>query len=78
MFWHLLHNWSAVAVTVLGVWAWPDRAVAAQLALANVAAIGVVWGWFNWQHRRINRLQNLGLTTLIGLTFAAAGWYGLS
>lgn len=71
LFLHLLHNWSAVLACTVAGW---SLSVADGGALATAALVGsaVVWCWFNWQHRRFNRLRNIGLTSFLGLLFAIA------
>ena len=67
---HVVHNWSAVLVTTVAGWSL-SVSDGQLLAVAASLGTGVVWCWFNWQHRRFNRLRNLGLTTVLGLFFVA-------
>ena len=72
MIWHLVHNWSPVAMTTMLAWLTSGEHYAHALPVISLVSVAVVWCWFNWLHRRFNRLRNLGLTSGIATVLIAA------
>jgi hypothetical protein len=61
---HLIINWSAIAVTLLWAGTVADPRLAAGTARICIVAIGLLWISFNVMHRRFNRARNLILSSV--------------
>ena len=68
----------SLATTVALAWALPGTAEAGVLVGLTAVASVLIWGSFNWQHRRINRARNLALSTTMALALIAAAAYLLA
>jgi hypothetical protein len=69
---HLLVNWSAVAATLTAIWIVDDFPGARAFAWFSAIMTILTLVLFNMLHRRINRMQNILLSSTIAIVLLAA------